>query len=152
MPNWLHKIKVHGLVVIYKINPSAESIYDELPFLRVFHYNVSALLIVFCDSHLQYLFLVCDFELFIDLIFNRESMTVPSKSSRNIVSCLRGISADDVFYCSCCNVPIMRSSSSEWWPIIESVGWEMLSLLQLFLKYINLFPVFQSLFFSIGKA
>ena len=110
------------------------------------------MLIVLGDSHLQYLLFVGDFELFVDFVFNRETVTVPPESSRNIVSSLGGISADDILDGSCSDVPIMRSASSEGWSIIESVWWQVFGLFELFFKYVDLFPILQSRFFFFGKA
>ena len=74
-------------------------------------------------------------------------MAVPSEPSRNIVSSLSGVPANDVLDGSGCDVSVVRSSCGERRPIVESVRRKVFGLLQLQLESVDLRPVFQGVFF-----
>lgn len=52
VPNWLHELDVQCFVVVLEVNPSAESFNHALPFVRVFHHDISAMLVVLSNTHL----------------------------------------------------------------------------------------------------
>lgn len=123
MPNRFHESDIHGFIVFFKINPPSESFNNILPFLWVSHNNSSASLVVFLNTHLVHVLFVLNFQLFIDLVFDWQTVTIPSESSRNVVTGLGSIAANNVFNSACCDVTVMRSSSSEGRSIVKSIWW-----------------------------
>lgn len=141
IPNRLHELNIQSFIVILEIYPSSESTYDTLPLAWVFHYNFPTFLIVLSDTHLKYLSFVCNLKLFIDLVFHWETMTVPTESSFNIMTCLRGISTNNVFYSTRCYMAIMRCSCCKRRPIIKGIRWLVFCQLELFFKAFIFLPI-----------
>lgn len=152
MPNWLHEREIHGLIVVAEIDPSSESVHNILPKSGISHYNVTAFLIVVGYSHLNYLLLVCDFKLLIDLVLHWQTMTIPSESSRNRVPSLHCISADNIFDGSCGDVTVMRSSGGKRWAIIKGERRQMLGSFKLFFESINGLPILEGCFFFLREV
>lgn len=86
-PNRLHETKVHGLIRVVKVNPSAQSVDNVFPLLGIGHDNFFAGLIVLVYSQIKYLVSVGDVELFVNLELNWKTMTVPAKSSLALMAC-----------------------------------------------------------------
>lgn len=141
IPDWLHKVEIHSLVIVLEINPSTKSVDDLLPLLWISHYDRTAFIIILLDSHLFDLFLVCDFEDLVNFILNWKSVAIPSESSWDVMTCLSSITANNIFDCTCSNVSVMGSTSCKRRPIIESVGREVFSFFELQFEGINFFPV-----------
>ncbi len=152
MPNRLHEIQVHGFVVVFEVDPSAEAVDDVLPLSGVSHNDAPAGGVVFVDAHLQHLFLVVDLQLFVDFVLHGEAVAVPSEPSLNVVPRLRSVSADHVFDGACCDVAIVRHSRGERRAVVESVGRKMLRGFELLLEGVNGVPIFESLLFFLGKV
>ena len=122
-----------------------------LPFWGIPHDNWSALLIILINSHFQYLPFVSDIKGLINLIFNWKSMTIPSESTWDIMSSLWCISANNIFYSSCTDMAIMRSSCGKWRSIVESERWQILGKLELLFKRILFLPVLENFFFLLRE-
>ena len=141
IPNWLHEIEIHSLIVVFEVNPSTIPVYNILPLLRIFHNNTFTLLIVLFDSHFLNLLFVCNVPLLINFVLHRKSVAIPPESSRNEMACLGSVAADDVLDSSSSNVSVMGCPSRERRSIIESVWWQIFSLFKLEFESLNLFPI-----------
>lgn len=134
MPNGLHEIKVECLVIISEVNPTSESRYYVLPFLRVSHHNGSALLVILLNAHFSDLVLIFNIKGFINFMLNRKTMAIPTKSPGNIVFSLCSIPAYDILDCAGANVAVVGSAGGKRWPIVEGERWEVLGKFQLFFE------------------
>jgi hypothetical protein len=92
-----------------------------------------------------------DLQLLVDLILDRQTVAIPPEPSRNGVSSLGGVSADDVLDGSSCDVSVVRSSSGEGRTIVESVWREMSVLLQLFLEGVSILPILKNFLFLLRE-
>jgi hypothetical protein len=69
-----------------------------------------------------------------------------------MMSCLRSITTDYILNGSSCNMTIMRSSCSEWWSIIKSIGRKVFGLFKLLLEGIDLIPIFENFLLLLGEV
>ncbi|KAH3671882.1 hypothetical protein OGAPHI_000068 [Ogataea philodendri] len=152
-PFRLHKLRIKGLVIIVEIDPSPQSTNSLSPFVGVSHHNGSTLLVVLGNAHIQNVLFGLDTQLLVDLVFNRQSMGIPSKPSFNIVTIHGGISRNNVLGGGSQNVTIMGSSCCKWRTIIKGKLRVSFRQLQRLMKGVDLIPVFQHFFllFREGK-
>ena len=68
-------------------------------------------------------------------------MAVPTEPSRNVMTGLGGVSADDVLDGTCSDVAVVRSTSGKRWTVVESIWWEMFGQFELLFKALVLLPV-----------
>ena len=71
------------------------------------------------EQCLEYILATADAELLIDLKLNRETMAVPTKAPRNMMTCLVRVPTDDVLDRTGEKVTIVRQSGGKWWAIVE---------------------------------
>ena len=129
MPHRFHEVDIHGLVIILEVNPPSKPVNNIFPNVGISHDNVPALFIVVFDAHIEDLLFCCDFELLINLVFNWQPVTIPTKSSRNEMSSLASIPTDNIFNGSCSDVAVVRSACSKGGSIIKCEGREVLCFL-----------------------
>ena len=133
-PDGLHKGQVQGLVIIVEVNPPAHPLDGRPPLGRVAHHNIPALFVVFVDSHSKHICLSGDLEGFVDFVFHRQAMGIPSKSPGDVESAGMCMSCNDVLDVpldckrymrisyldgSGQQVTVVRKTSGEWRPIVE---------------------------------
>lgn len=129
IPNWLHEVEIHSLIIVLKVNPSAKTTNNLFPLSRVTHNYISATLIVLFNSHLHYLPLMSNLQLFIDLVLHWQTVAVPPEPSLNIVACLGGISTNHIFNSTSCYMTVMWSACRERRSIVERIWRKMLGFL-----------------------
>lgn len=120
-PNTLHKLQVHGLVIISKIDPPAGSGDDILPLLDVPGDDAPALLIVVTDPHLQDVVAAGDAELAVDLVLNREAVAVPAEAAGDVVAGHGVEAGDDVLDGAGEDVAVVRETGGEGRAVVEDV-------------------------------
>lgn len=147
MPHRLHEVYVKSLVIILEIYPSSKSVYYMLPFRWISHNYWTALIIVFLYSHFSHLSFISNVQSFINFIFNRKTMTVPSKTTRNKMTSLRCISTHNILYGPCTNMTIVRSSSCKWRAIIKCKRRKIFGDLKLLLEALVILPILEYFFF-----
>lgn len=111
------------LVIVVKVNPASQALDRGPPFRSVAHDNGAALLVVLCNSNLLHSLFSRDTQLLVNLVFDRESMSIPSKPSLDVIALHRPVSRDDVLDGGRQQMAIMRKTCSEWRAIIECVRW-----------------------------
>jgi hypothetical protein len=89
-------LDVQCLVVVVKIDPSSHPFHSRTPFGRVTHDDRTALGVVFVNTHLHYVLLASNAELFVDLMLDRESVGIPSESALDMVAVGMSISSHNV--------------------------------------------------------
>jgi hypothetical protein len=81
-------------------NPSSKSANDLFPIARISHDNFSTFIVVGSDAHFSNIFRSFDVQLLIDLKLDRETVSIPSKSSLDMIALLMSISRDNIFNCT----------------------------------------------------
>lgn len=102
-------------------NPTTHASHYQLPFVCISHHNFPAFAIVRCDSHFGNIVRTTDIQCFIDFIFDRQTMTIPSETPFDMIALLMRIPCDHIFNGSSQNVTIMRQSRCKRRPIVKSV-------------------------------
>ena len=151
VPGRLHEFRVHSLVIVVEVDPSAEPTDDVSPLLGVSHNDASALIIVGLETNLVIVVLSLDSELLIDLVLNGEAVTVPPESSLDVSSVLRPVSGDSVLNGSNHNVSVVREACSEGRTVIEGVWRTVLREFSLLLEGFDVLPVLENLFLFFGE-
>lgn len=93
-----------------------------------------------------------DLQLFVDFVLNRETVTVPAKPPFYVVSGLRGVSADQVFDCTCCDVAIVGGSSGKRRAVVKGIRRIVFGLLELLLEGVDLLPIVEDSFFFLREG
>lgn len=129
VPDTLHEVQVHGLVVVVEVNPAPHPIDSLPPLARILHNDALALGVVLVDSHLQHFALVLDVEGLIDFVLHGKSVAIPAKSPLDVVPGLSSVPTNDIlnrlmlyFDGSGADVPIMGESRREGRPVVEGEG------------------------------
>mmetsp|Transcript_5114 Transcript_5114/g.7795 ORF Transcript_5114/g.7795 Transcript_5114/m.7795 type:complete len:530 (-) Transcript_5114:157-1746(-) len=151
-PDGLHEVAVHGLVVIFEINPSSEPADNLLPLLGVRHDDFAASSVVLLHSDLLSLDGGLDVVLLVDLVLDGQAVAIPSESSLAVMSGLSGISGHAVLDGTSGDVSVMREASSERRPIVEGVGLPAFREFELLVESIDLRPVGEDLLFLGGEV
>lgn len=86
------------------------------------HYYASAFLVIIGQAKFLNGFLAGEPKLLVNLVFNRDSMCIPTKSSLDMVALHRPISRDNIFDRRGEEMAVVRKSSSERRAIVESVS------------------------------
>ena len=141
IPNRLHKIDIHSLIIPLKIYPPRKPIHNPLPLLRIPHHDIPTMPIVLLNPHLVHFLLVLDLKLLIYLVLHRQPVTIPPEPPRNVVPCLTRVPAHHVLDGSGCDVAVVRSPRRERRTVVESVGRKVFGLLELLLECLGLGPV-----------
>lgn len=115
--------RLSDLVVVVEVNPASQALNRGPPFRSVAHDNGAALLVVLCNSNLLHSSFSRNTQLLVNLVFNGESMSIPSKSSLDVIALHGPISRDDVLDGGRQQMAIVRKTGSEWRAIIECVRW-----------------------------
>lgn len=79
-------------------------------------------------------------------------MTVPSETTRDEVTSLRGIATDDVFDGASSDMAIVRSACGEGRSIVEGVGWKIGSFCKLLFEGVDISPILKYKFFFFGEV
>ena len=106
-PDRLHERRIQGFVIVLEVNPTTQSRHRLFPFFGVSCDNGTALCIVIGYPHFQYHITSCDLQFLVNFIFYWQTMTIPTKTSRYIMTSLMCIPSDCIFDSSCENVTIM---------------------------------------------
>jgi len=106
-PDGLHEGEIEGLVVVLEVDPTTQASDHVLPFARVLHDYGATLSIVGRDAHLQNIFSGLDSEFFVDLKLDGKSVSVPTKSSSDVMASLMSVTRDRIL------ISRLRSSSVE---------------------------------------
>ncbi len=152
VPHRFHEGQVHGFVVVAEVDPPPKSIDHVFPKAGVTHDDVAALLVILGNAHRKHLLPVSDLELLVNLVLDRQSVTVPSEPSLHVVAGLRGVAADYVLDGAGGNVAVMGCTSSKGRSVIESIRREMFGFLELHLKRIDAVPILQRGFLLLRKV
>lgn len=97
----LEKIGEEGryLVIIFEVNPVAQT-FDCMPRFRgILHNNRLSFLIVLFNAHLQDCFSTRYTQYLLDFVLNRNAVCIPSKPASDTVPFHRPISRYDIFDC-----------------------------------------------------
>jgi hypothetical protein len=101
------------LVVIVEIDPAPQTLDDAPPFIRVSHDDGSALGIVFFDTDFLHGISTRHAQLLVDLILNRNAMSIPSKSSNHMILLHGPVSGDNVLDRGREEMTVMRETYGE---------------------------------------
>ena len=118
-PNTLHEGRVHGLVVVLEVDPSAEAGDGRLPLLGVPRDDGPARLVVLVDAHLQYLIAVGDVELLVDLVLDGEAVAVPPGPALDVLAGHDGVAGHDVLDGAGKDVAVMGQAGGEGRAVVE---------------------------------
>lgn len=88
-----------------------------------------------------------DSKLLIDLIFNRETMAIPSIATLHMMSLHSGISQHNILDGSCKDMPVVGESGGERWSIEKDKRGAILGYLETLLEGINFTPKGKDFFF-----
>src|SRR5699024_5005014 len=99
-PDRLHKISIHGFVVIIKISPASQAIDSLSPFLSKSKHDFAAFFVVLSDAKLFDFLARFKLKLLIDLLLNGKSVAIPPPTPLHIVTTHRPVTGDDVFECA----------------------------------------------------
>ena len=83
-PDTLHERDVERLVVVVKVDPSSDPLHRMSPFSRVSHDNLTAGRVVLVDTHIHDVLLAFDVELFVNLVLDGETVSVPAESTFDV--------------------------------------------------------------------
>lgn len=89
------------------------------PLIGVSHNDTTTLSVIFIDTHLKDFLSVGNAKFLVDFVFNWETMAIPTESSFNVSSVLRGISADDILYSTGKKIAVVGQACSEGWTVVE---------------------------------
>mmetsp|Transcript_5227 Transcript_5227/g.7984 ORF Transcript_5227/g.7984 Transcript_5227/m.7984 type:complete len:256 (-) Transcript_5227:28-795(-) len=120
-PHTLHKRRIHRLVIILKIHPPSQSSNRPLPLLRIPRHNPTTRIIILIHPHLQHLITMGNSQLLINLIFHRQTVTIPPSTANDTPTCHYCISRHDIFDSPGEDVTVVRKTGGEWWAIVEGV-------------------------------
>lgn len=104
-------IKTTCLIVIVKVNPSAQPINGRSPFRREPHDNLPALRVVILDTKFHHRILSRDTKLLINLMFDGQAVGIPAKSSLDMIPFHGPVSRDDIFNSGGQEMAIMRKTT-----------------------------------------
>ena len=150
-PDGLHVVRVHGLVVVVKIDPSSHTGHGLAPFAGVAEHDLAAVLVELCNAVVLDLLLAGDLELLLHLVFNRKSVAVPSEAAVNQLSLHGHIAWINIFYSTRNKVSEVRKSSGKRRAVVEYIFIASFPLLQRLLENIILFPEFKDRFLHLRK-
>jgi hypothetical protein len=68
-------------------------------------------------------------------------MAVPTEPSRNVMTGLGSVSADDILDGTCGNMAVVRGTGGKWWAVVESIWWEIFGQFKLLFEALVLLPV-----------
>lgn len=103
-------------------NPTTHASHYQFPFVCISHHNFSAFAIVRRYSHFGNIVRTTDIQCFIDFIFDRQTVTIPSETSFDMIALLMRIPCDHIFNSSSQNVTIMRQSRCKRRSIVKRVA------------------------------
>jgi hypothetical protein len=86
----------HGFVVIIEVDPAAKSADDVAPSGGIAHDDLAAFVVVFLNAELHVFLRREEVQLFVDLVFDRQAVTVPAEASFDVESVLAGITSADI--------------------------------------------------------
>lgn len=144
-PHTLHKIQVHSLIIVPKIDPSPSASNNLLPFLHIASNNAPAGLVVLTDPHFHNLFAARDVELLINLVLDGEAVAVPAEAARDVVAGHRLVARDDVLDGAGEYVAVVREAGGEGGAVVEDVLGEVLGESELSLEGFDFGPVVENL-------
>ena len=137
----LHKGDVESLVIVLKVNPSSLTGHILLPLLGVTQNGVFRGLVEGCDSHLLDLALVGDAQLTLRFELGWQPVSVPAKTSVNLLA-PHGVEArENVFGVPGEEVTIVGQPVGKGWSVIEDPLVASLALINGLLKGVSCFPV-----------
>jgi hypothetical protein len=96
LPDGFHEGQIECFIIVIKVNPSSKSANNCPPLTRVSHHNAPALLVVLFYADLLEVFFGFDAEFFVNLVFDWETMAIPSESPFYMMAFKACVSADDV--------------------------------------------------------
>ena len=103
-PNRFHKVGIHCLVVILKVNPSSQTSNGFLPLRSITGHNTTTFCVIVLNTHVQNHLTAGNFEFLVNLVLNRKSVTIPSKTTGYVVASLMSITSNSILDSSGQNV------------------------------------------------
>lgn len=103
-------------------DPTTHSSNHTFPVVCVPHNDLSTLCIVCGDSHFGNVVRTPDVQCLVNLKLNRKTMTIPAKTTINMVSHLMSVPGDDILNSSSQNVAVMRQTRCKWRTIVKRVS------------------------------
>lgn len=150
-PLGLHEGWVHGLVVVVKVDPAAETLDGVAPLLAVPHDDGAALGVVLFEAHLHDGGLARDAQLLVDLVLDGQAVGVPAEAALDVEALHGPVSGDDVLDGGGQQVAVVGEAGREGRAIVEGVEGVALGQLDLGLKGLDLAPSFDGVFLFLGE-
>ena len=109
------------LVIIVKVNPTTQSLDGVSPFLGVAHNNRATLFVVLGNAELHHGSFPRDSKFLVNLVFDGKTMSIPTKAAFDVKALHGPVSRNDILDGGGKKMPIVRKSSRERRPVVESV-------------------------------
>ena len=139
-PDTLHKRGVHRFVVVIKIYPATQPGNSGLPLVNVAINNTPAFIVVTGDAKLLHGILSGQPKLLINLMLDRQTMTIPTEPAHDIAPLHRPVARHNVLDSAGNQMSVVRQTRREGRSIVEDIGLLILSILQALLKHILALP------------
>ena len=143
-PDRLHVPDVHRLVVVVEIDPAAETRDRVTPLRDVTLHDFAALGVVAGDAELRDDLGRRDTELFVDLVFDRQTVAVPAEATQHIASLHRPVARHHVFQRRRHQMPVVRQTGRERRAVVEDVRLLVARVLERFAEQITVTPEIQN--------
>lgn len=98
-PDTLHESDVERFVIVVEIDPSSDPLNSMSPFTSVSHDNLATGGIVLVNSQFHDVLLALDVELFVNLVLDGKTMSVPSETTLDMESIGPGMTSHDILVC-----------------------------------------------------
>src|SRR5699024_7195385 len=123
-----HVVRIHRLVAVFEIYPTSLAGNVFFPLIGVAQHRRSTVLIEVLQTHIVDLALIGDSELLFCFLLRWQTVAVPAKDARYVVSRHGAVARYDVFNITGQLVTIVRQAISKRRTIIEDVFWVAFAL------------------------
>ena len=115
----LHVVAVHGLVVVFEVDPAGLSGDRLLPLARVAHHRRATVLVEGLDPVLDDVGAARDRQLALDLHLGGQAVAVPAEATGDLVAPHRLVAGDDILDVAGQEVSVVGQAVGEWRPVVE---------------------------------
>ena len=127
-PQRFHVPNIHGFVVVIKVNPATNASNCIAPLAHISLHNATTLVVISSHTELFDRLLCGQTQLLINLMLNRQTMTVPTKTAHDIPTFHGPVTRHNVLYSAGHKVAVMRQTGSKWRSIVKNIRLLTLSI------------------------
>ena len=124
-PHRLHKVQIHSLIIILKINPPPGPRNHLLPLPDIPRNNLPTLLIILPNPHLQHILPRLDPQFQVNLVLYRQPVAIPPEPPRHMMPRHRLVASHYVLNRAGEDVAVVRQAGGEGRAVVEDVLGEM---------------------------